>query len=157
MTRDYVFDLDAGDGRAPLLSIFGGKITTYRKLAEHALAKLQPVMGFTRGEWTAGAALPGGDIPNADFAAFLATARARAPLAAGALLHRWARAYGTRLAMIVGGASRLAGSRPGSGRRPVRGRGRLSRRARVGAHGGGHALAPLAARACMWARTRWSG
>ena len=47
VTRDYVFDLDADAGRAPLLSIFGGKITTYRKLAEHALEKLQPVMGFT--------------------------------------------------------------------------------------------------------------
>ena len=46
VTRDYVFDLDAGPDRAPLLSVFGGKITTYRKLAEHALEKLQPVMGF---------------------------------------------------------------------------------------------------------------
>ena len=42
VTRDYVFDLDAGPDRAPLLSMFGGKITTYRKLAEHALEKLQP-------------------------------------------------------------------------------------------------------------------
>jgi glycerol-3-phosphate dehydrogenase len=105
VTRDYVFDLDAGDGRAPLLSIFGGKITTYRKLAEHALEKLQPVMGFAGGGWTARAALPGGDIPNADFTQFLATARAAHPWLPNVLLHRWARAYGTRLEMIVGGAN----------------------------------------------------
>ena len=46
VTRDYVFDLDVPDDGPPLLSIFGGKLTTYRKLAEHALEKLQPVMGF---------------------------------------------------------------------------------------------------------------
>jgi glycerol-3-phosphate dehydrogenase len=107
VTRDYVFDLDAEAGRAPLLSIFGGKITTYRKLAEHALEKLQPVMGFARGPWTAGAALPGGDMPRADFAAFLTAARREHPWVPDALLRRWARAYGTRLTAITGGASRL--------------------------------------------------
>jgi glycerol-3-phosphate dehydrogenase len=107
VTRDYVFDLDAGDGRAPLLSIFGGKITTYRKLAEHALAKLQPVMGFSRGAWTAGTTLPGGDIPKADFSAFLAAARREHPWLPEQLLYRWARAYGTHLAQVVGGASRV--------------------------------------------------
>ena len=54
VTRDYAFDLDS-DG-APLLSVFGGKITTYRKLAEHALEKLQPLLGFERRPWTACAA-----------------------------------------------------------------------------------------------------
>jgi len=52
-TRDYVFEIDHGPGRAPLLSIFGGKITTYRKLAEHALAKLAEVMGPLGEAWTA--------------------------------------------------------------------------------------------------------
>ena len=52
VTRDYVFDIDADKGQAPMLSIFGGKITTYRKLAEHALEKLQPLMGFPRPAWT---------------------------------------------------------------------------------------------------------
>ena len=107
VTRDYVFDLDAGPGRAPLLSIFGGKITTYRKLAEHALEKLQPVMGFTRGAWTAGATLPGGDMPGADFARFLADAQRAHPWIPEALLFRWARAYGTRLAAIVDRGSRI--------------------------------------------------
>ncbi len=108
VTRDYVFDLDAGPGRAPLLSIFGGKITTYRKLAEHALEKLQPVMGFAKGAWTAGAVLPGGDMPGADFARFLAGARRDHPWLPEALLRRWARAYGTRLSAIAAGASDLA-------------------------------------------------
>ena len=107
VTRDYVFDLDAGPDRAPLLSIFGGKITTYRKLAEHALEKLQPVMGFTAGPWTATAALPGGDIPKADFAGFAASARREFPWVPEQVLHRWARAYGTRLAMLIGDRRRL--------------------------------------------------
>jgi glycerol-3-phosphate dehydrogenase len=107
VTRDYVFDLDAGEGRAPLLSIFGGKITTYRKLAEHAVGKLQPHLGLAAGAWTAGAALPGGDMPKADFAAFLATARAARPWLPEALLRRWARAYGTRIEQLLDGARRL--------------------------------------------------
>ena len=107
VTRDYVFDLDAGDGRAPLLSVFGGKITTYRKLAEHALAKLQPVLGFAGGPWTAGAPLPGGDIPRADFKAFRAEAHRRLPWVPVPLLQRWARAYGTRLQAIAAGAGRI--------------------------------------------------
>ena len=63
VTRDYAFDLDS-EGGAPLLSVFGGKITTYRKLAEHALAKLQPVLGFERRTWTHAQPLPGGDMPS---------------------------------------------------------------------------------------------
>ena len=86
VTRDYVFDVDWGNGRteggtdggadagaAPLLSIFGGKITTYRKLAEHALDKLLPRLGAGRSPrptWTERATLPGGDLPGADFEAF---------------------------------------------------------------------------------------
>src|SRR5207248_520776 len=44
VTRDYVFDIDASGGAPPLLSVFGGKITTYRKLAEHSLEKLSPFL-----------------------------------------------------------------------------------------------------------------
>ena len=62
VTRDYVLKVDAAHGAAPVLSSFGGKITTYRKLAEHALEKLQPVMGFAKGAWTADAVLPGGEL-----------------------------------------------------------------------------------------------
>ncbi len=79
VTRDYVFDLDETGG-APLLNIFGGKITTFRELAErgmHKLARFFPDMG---GDWTAKAPLPGGEIPNADFVQFLEDLRARLSL-----------------------------------------------------------------------------
>ncbi|MFC7554727.1 hypothetical protein ACFQU7_24690 [Pseudoroseomonas wenyumeiae] len=58
MTRDYVLNVDAPSGGAPLLSIYGGKITTYRRLAEHALEKLQPHLGLPATSWTAGAPCP---------------------------------------------------------------------------------------------------
>jgi glycerol-3-phosphate dehydrogenase len=61
-TRDYVLSLDDSDG-APLLNVFGGKITTYRKLAEAALAKMTPHFPEMTGPWTVTAALPGGDFP----------------------------------------------------------------------------------------------
>jgi len=65
VTRDYVFKVDAGhDGRAaPVLSIFGGKITTYRKLAENALTELRPFFPSLAGPWTRTEPLPGGDLP----------------------------------------------------------------------------------------------
>lgn len=104
VTRDYVFDLDDGGDAAPMLSIFGGKITTYRKLAEHALAKLEACIGRKGKAWTGRAALPGGDIPGADFDSFLARCRAEYPWAPEPLMTRWARAYGTRIADLIGDA-----------------------------------------------------
>jgi glycerol-3-phosphate dehydrogenase len=103
VTRDYVFDLDTAGGNAPLLSVFGGKLTTYRKLAEHALEKLRPVMGFTQGAWTAGAVLPGGDLPNADLAEFLATLRREYPWLPEDVVLRLGRNYGTRARRILDG------------------------------------------------------
>ena len=70
VTRDYVFDLDETGG-APLLNVFGGKITTFRELAERGmqqLAKFFPKMG---GDWTEKATLPGGEIPDADYETFV--------------------------------------------------------------------------------------
>jgi glycerol-3-phosphate dehydrogenase len=107
VTRDYVFDLDATDGIAPLLSVFGGKITTYRKLAEHALQKLQPVMKFERGAWTDRAPLPGGDMPGGDFERFLADLERRHGWLPDALAKRYGRAYGTRVDALLGTARRL--------------------------------------------------
>ena len=107
VTRDYVFDIDAGPERAPLLSVFGGKITTYRKLAEHALAKLQPHLGGARAPWTATAPLPGGDMPGADLEAFIAVALRRHAWLPEPLLRRWARSYGTRLDRLIGDACSL--------------------------------------------------
>lgn len=66
VTRDYVFDLSGGNGQQPpLLSIYGGKITTYRRLAEHALEKLTPFTNKSKA-WTATQSLPGGTIDSAD-------------------------------------------------------------------------------------------
>lgn len=61
-TRDYTLKVDRTGG-APLLNVFGGKITTYRRLAEHALEKIVPFFDGAKGAWTAGAPLPGGDFP----------------------------------------------------------------------------------------------
>lgn len=108
VTRDYVLNVDAPDGSAPLLSVFGGKITTYRRLAEHALEKLRPHLGLPDTLWTAGAPLPGGDMPDADFDRFLAGLRQRAPFLPAALVRRLARAYGSRVDELLGGARALA-------------------------------------------------
>jgi glycerol-3-phosphate dehydrogenase len=105
VTRDYVLELDEADGGAPLLSVFGGKITTYRKLAEHALEKLKP--HFSRGgpAWTHAVPLPGGDMPDADFDAFLAAFRSRWPWLPADLAQRYARAYGTRADRLLDSAN----------------------------------------------------
>jgi glycerol-3-phosphate dehydrogenase len=108
VTRDYVFDLDAGPDRPPLLSVFGGKLTTYRRLAEHALEKLRPVMGFAAGPWTGPAHLPGGDIEGADLDGFLARLKAGHPWLPPALAERYGRAYGTRVERLLDGASGIA-------------------------------------------------
>ena len=105
VTRDYVFDIDGGDdGSPPLLSIFGGKITTYRKLAEHAVNKLKPIIGFANGPWTRRKALPGGDISDASFETFLASVRNTYPWLGAELATRLARHYGTRIHKLLDGA-----------------------------------------------------
>lgn len=106
VTRDYRFELDA-DG-PPLLSIFGGKITTYRRLAEEALAQVLPRIGSDARPWTAGVPLPGGDMPDASFERFAAELERSLPHLDPALRLRYARAYGTRIAKLLGGATRTA-------------------------------------------------
>ena len=105
VTRDYVFDLAAPGGQAPMLSIYGGKITTYRRLAEHALEQLRPLLGLSAGPWTGSAPLPGGDIADADFDGFHAQAGTRYPWLPADMLHRLARAYGTRMERVLGTAA----------------------------------------------------
>jgi len=110
VTRDYVLDLDTGaegDELAPLLSIFGGKITTYRKLAEHAMRDLAPLLGAAEKAWTAGAVLPGGDIADADFERFLETVECAYPALPRTMLRRLARAYGTRVRVLLGKAAQV--------------------------------------------------
>jgi glycerol-3-phosphate dehydrogenase len=111
-TRDYVLDIDKPRGEAPLLSVFGGKITTFRVLAEHAIAKLAPEIEDApqewRRAWTATAPLPGGDIENAHFGTLLTEIRTRAPFLTDAQALRLGRAYGTRIWTLLGGAKALA-------------------------------------------------
>ncbi|MCX2560443.1 glycerol-3-phosphate dehydrogenase [Acetobacter farinalis] len=107
VTRDYVLDLDTTDG-APLLSIFGGKITTYRKLAEHALEKLAPVLPVVSGaSWTASEALPGGDFGEGNFSDALARLRRAAPWLPEQLAWRLMRNYGSRAYEIVGASTSM--------------------------------------------------
>ncbi len=105
VTRDYIFELDAPDGAAPLLSVFGGKITTFRKLAEHALEKLQPFFPAMKKAWTAKAALPGGDITGADFEQFLSDLHGEYRWLSPSLLKHYARSYGTRARSLLAGAA----------------------------------------------------
>jgi glycerol-3-phosphate dehydrogenase len=105
VTRDYVLELDEAAGSAPLLSVFGGKITTYRRLAEHALGKLKPHFARMGPAWTHAAPLPGGDMPNADFEQFAGEQRQRWPWLPGPLVQRYARAYGTRMTRMLDSAN----------------------------------------------------
>jgi glycerol-3-phosphate dehydrogenase len=108
VTRDYVFDLDGAQGQAPVLSIFGGKITTFRKLAEHAMDELKPFFPAMKPSWTETAKLPGGDMPDADFDRFLADLRARRPFLPEGQARRMGRAYGTRIEELLGTAKSMA-------------------------------------------------
>jgi glycerol-3-phosphate dehydrogenase len=108
VTRDYVFDLDGAPGQPPVLSIFGGKITTFRKLAEHALDELRSTFPAMKPAWTEKAKLPGGDMPDADFARFLGELKLRRPFLPEPLAYRLARAYGTRVDELLGDATSLA-------------------------------------------------
>lgn len=107
-TRDYVLTLDAPQGQAPLLSVFGGKITTYRRLAESALEKLGPHAAWAaRPTWTVTGTLPGGDFPVDGFEAQVdAIATAHSWLARKTAA-RLVRAYGTRARDILAGAGRV--------------------------------------------------
>jgi glycerol-3-phosphate dehydrogenase len=107
VTRDYVFDVAAEEGCPPVLSIFGGKITTYRRLAEHALEKLQPFLPGLGGSWTGPACLPGGDIPKGGFDTFRQQVQGARPWLPPNLTRRLARAYGSRVETVLAGAQSL--------------------------------------------------
>ena len=94
-TRDYVLSVDAPDGAAALLNIFGGKITTYRKLSENALAKLKPYLPKTRGDWTAEKPLPGGDFPVDGVADLIRKLKSNYPFLSDFWSARLIKAYGT--------------------------------------------------------------
>ncbi len=106
VTRDYVLDMEAPAGGGAMLSVFGGKITTYRRLAEHAMEKLAAVLPCGPA-WTETAPLPGGDMPDADFPRFEAGFAAAHPFLPPALALRLARAYGTHAETVLGGANSM--------------------------------------------------
>lgn len=103
-TRDYVLALDAPPGAPPLLTVYGGKLTTYRRLAEAAMARLGRYFGARR-PWTAGAPLPGGDFPVDGVAALVERARARWPFLTERSAARLVGAYGTRLERVFEGVA----------------------------------------------------
>ncbi len=95
-TRDYVLKLDAPPGEAPLLSLYGGKITTYRKLAESVLARLAPSLPPMGPPWTEGAALPGGDFHPERFRDEVERLKRSRPALGDRLATRLVRTYGSR-------------------------------------------------------------
>ncbi|UWQ40410.1 glycerol-3-phosphate dehydrogenase [Leisingera aquaemixtae] len=101
-TREYVLTLD--QAQAPLLNVFGGKITTYRKLAEAALAKIGEVFPQLPAGWTAGVALPGGDFPVGDVAKLTSKLAADYPFLTPYWTGRMIRAYGTEAWEVLGDA-----------------------------------------------------
>ncbi|MDH3262763.1 MAG: FAD-dependent oxidoreductase, partial [Paracoccaceae bacterium] len=102
-TRDYVLSMDKGEG-APLLNVFGGKITTYRRLAETALDKIAPHFPDATGAWTEGVALPGGDFPVDGVETLVSDLRARYPFLSDVWARRLVRAYGTEAREVLGDA-----------------------------------------------------
>jgi glycerol-3-phosphate dehydrogenase len=115
VTRDYL--LESQSDAAPLLSVWGGKITTFRKLAEEAADELGRMLGDRRTAWTAGVPLPGGDLaahigapqrPDVDFERFVAALVQRHAWLGADLGRRLARAYGSRVDRVLGRADSLA-------------------------------------------------
>jgi glycerol-3-phosphate dehydrogenase len=109
-TRDYVLSLDQNG--APLLNVFGGKITTYRRLAEHALEKIVPFFPAAGKPWTARVALPGGDFPVDGVERLVDALRTTHPFLDDRWARRLVRAYGTEAKALLAGA----GSRADLGR-----------------------------------------
>ena len=108
VTRDYVLRLDSDQDGAPALSVFGGKITTYRRLAEHALQKLAPWFPDMGAAWTAAKALPGGEIPAGDMAGFTRRLAQRYPQLPLPLLRALARRHGALAHEVLGNAAMVA-------------------------------------------------
>jgi glycerol-3-phosphate dehydrogenase len=107
VTRDYVLSLDEKRHLGPLLTIYGGKITTYRRLAESAMAKIAHFFDM-RPAWTAGSSLPGGEFPPEGFEDVLSEMMTRWPFLPQPMARRLARAYGLRCERFLGEAESMA-------------------------------------------------
>ncbi|MCQ1852538.1 glycerol-3-phosphate dehydrogenase [Neorhizobium galegae] len=105
-TRDYVLKLDDTQG-APLLNVFGGKLTTYRRLSEHALEKIAEAIGAKGRPWTAKSHLPGGDFAAQGYEEEVAKLKARYPFMEERHARRLVRRYGTRAGMILDRAAKM--------------------------------------------------
>jgi len=103
-TRDYVLELDTKED-APMVSVYGGKITTFRCLAEDVLEKLEPLLAFRGKPWTKKASLPGGEIPYRRLEHFRKGVEGRYPWLEKSILTRMMNAYGTRIHKILKGAN----------------------------------------------------
>ncbi|WP_296252078.1 glycerol-3-phosphate dehydrogenase [Pseudomonas sp. UBA4194] len=106
VTRDYTLSLSGSREEGPMLSVFGGKLTTYRKLAESAMAQLLPFFTQMRGSWTATATLPGGEDMSTPQALAQAL-QAKAPWLPAGVAQRWAVSYGSRSWALIEGADGL--------------------------------------------------
>jgi glycerol-3-phosphate dehydrogenase len=107
VTRDYTLEIDAPSGKAPVLTVFGGKVTTYRRMAEEALQLLQPSLGFCAPPWTRSAPLPGGNLGNLSFEDFAARKTEAYTFLNARLVRRLCRAYGTRIDEVLNRATSL--------------------------------------------------
>jgi glycerol-3-phosphate dehydrogenase len=107
ITRDYVLKTDHQDGKLPLLSIFGGKITTYRRLAEHALEELKPYYPALSSAWTDAQPLPGGDIESLQDVANTLTKKF--PSLPVDYLARLARRHGSLAGRVLNGVRSMSG------------------------------------------------
>ncbi|UVK45502.1 glycerol-3-phosphate dehydrogenase [Mesorhizobium sp. AR07] len=101
-TRDYVIKADGGEGIAAIVNAFGGKITTYRRLSESMLEKIEGFLGKRGKPWTASAPLPGGDFPATGFDAQVAKLKSAYPFLDARLARRLTRLYGTRAQVLLG-------------------------------------------------------
>ncbi|WP_088345357.1 MULTISPECIES: glycerol-3-phosphate dehydrogenase [Rhodomicrobium] len=108
-TRDYVLRLQDEDGQPALLNIFGGKITTFRRLAESAMKMVESVLGKRGPAWTADAKLPGGDFPVSGFATLYRDLAKQYAFLAPDHVYRLARAYGTDTRNVLAGVTNIAG------------------------------------------------
>ncbi len=108
-TRDYVLKVEEAEGEAPLLNIFGGKLTTYRRLAEHALEKIGAAIGEKGKPWTAGSYLPGGDFGVEKYDAQVLSLQRSYPFLDRRHAERLVRNYGTKAAELLGAATDVSG------------------------------------------------
>ncbi|MBY5838444.1 glycerol-3-phosphate dehydrogenase (plasmid) [Rhizobium leguminosarum] len=103
-TRDYVLKLEGEGDAAPLLNVFGGKLTTYRRLSEHALEKIGAAIGAKGAPWTAKSHLPGGDFPVRGYEAQVDKLKRRYSFLADRHARRLVRRYGTKAELLLGDA-----------------------------------------------------